>query len=433
MGVRVVEVNGRGPYQFYTIRAMLHFDLVVVGAGPDALKLAQDFSLIGKKVALVSLPNEPETLQSRILNLLNHGSPDLPPALSTALSKAQPTLFSGACRFHSPHILQIDEDKVSAARFVIASGATSHIPSLQGLSLIRDDTPITALSSSSAPGSALVLGAGPLGVATALHLAAKECDVTLISKDDRLLKYEDRAIAQRFEKILKTHGIPVRKATRAVQVREESQRHVTLVVEDNDGRSEITAESLVVATGLVPNTAELNLKEAGVYSEADGRVVVNDEMRTSASHIWAMGPVTGDRAAFSIERFQADLIRQNAYGSFFSRQKREPDDTGLFILPGKVPYTRIGLTEAEAKMRFNGTATVEAADESDPSAFLKLVGKRNGVLLGAHATGPDAMGMGLFFELMIRAGISVTDAAESRYFPPMGAAALILKCLEKWR
>jgi pyruvate/2-oxoglutarate dehydrogenase complex dihydrolipoamide dehydrogenase (E3) component len=129
----------------------------------------------------------------------------------------------------------------------------------------------------------------------------------------------------------------------------EDQRIELAVSTDNGGRI-VQGSHLLVAVGRTPNTATLNLNNAGVETDENGYICVNDRLETNVDGIYALGDVNGGPAFTHISYDDFRIIKRNLlYDDSASTRNR------------LVPYTvftdpqlgRIGLTETQARERFD--------------------------------------------------------------------------------
>jgi mercuric reductase len=81
-----------------------------------------------------------------------------------------------------------------------------------------------------------------------------------------------------------------------------TRSEVVAAGQDHDGISvavkgnpstKLRSSHLLVATGRVPNSQDLNLEEVGVGVDERGAIVVDEELRTTTAHVWAAGDVSG--------------------------------------------------------------------------------------------------------------------------------------------
>lgn len=401
---------------------MKKYDVVIIGSSPQSQSVAAELTKEGRKTALITLPGAPETLQARVLFALDPTcvTPPEGPALTNI------DLYSNACHFLDERTLQVGEEKFSFKDVVIASGCQLNIPQIQGLDQVSYETPLSILSKDSVSSSALVLGAGPLGVALAAHLAHKKCAVSLISRSPVILPNEDEGLSRTIHKKLSDIGVRIWTGATATQVKTGANNKITVVINQNETRHEGDWDALVVSTGLFGNTGNLDLDKGGVFVAGDGIIVTNEESRCSRKGVWAMGSATGTEQSFSLEAYQAEQIVHNIKAPFYDKKKQEPNEPFLFFVPGKVPYSRVGITENQAKLKYKNVCTVEVGN------YLKLIAKKNGEILGVHAMGEQAAAIGLFFEWALRAQILVSDLNESRYFPPVSPSSHIHKAVRLW-
>ena len=127
-------------------------------------------------------------------------------------------------------------------------------------------------------------------------------------------------------------------------------------------------------------TGMLELKRAGVHTHVSGRVVVNEEGRTSASHVWAAGHAVLPGGSLAEHAAQAELAAHNLFSGFLGRRRTEPSAAPA-VIRTTPPIARVGATETDARARFSDVITATAQDES---CLVKIVGRRRGgKLLGA--------------------------------------------------
>jgi pyruvate/2-oxoglutarate dehydrogenase complex dihydrolipoamide dehydrogenase (E3) component len=101
-----------------------------------------------------------------------------------------------------------------------------------------------------------------------------------------------------------------------------------------------------MAVGRVPNTQDLGLEKAGVAMDEKGYITVDDELRTSAPGIWALGDCNG-RGAFTHTSYNDyEIVAGNLLNNDTRRVSDRIQTYALFIDP---PLGRCGMTEAEIR------------------------------------------------------------------------------------
>src|SRR5690606_20677554 len=119
-----------------------------------------------------------------------------------------------------------------------------------------------------------------------------DVEVTLIQRSPQLLSSTDHDLAAVVEKVLRREGIRVFTGTELLEAGRREDGLRTVAFRHENGRREVAAEQILLALGRRPNTESLGLETAGVATHA-GRIVTDDQMRTTAKHIFAAGDCTG--------------------------------------------------------------------------------------------------------------------------------------------
>jgi pyruvate/2-oxoglutarate dehydrogenase complex dihydrolipoamide dehydrogenase (E3) component len=194
----------------------------------------------------------------------------------------------------------------------------------------------------------------------------------------------------------------------------------------NAVQPEVEAEIICFAGELIPNTDGFELGKAGIYVNKQKAIVLNEECRTSAAHVWAAGTVTGPPFEISFKKRQAELVCENVLGNFFSKTKLDFDPIPIAI-PTFPPFCRVGLSENEAQEKLGSKVLVKtfplnrnekAMLEGHTEGWIKIIGKKQGAeLLGAQVLAPHAEEIIVFFDLILRAGIPLTEFSEENHFP----------------
>lgn len=298
-------------------------------------------------------------------------------------------LIKGKARFKDRQTLIVtrgdgSEKTVAADRFLIATGASPAVPPIPGLADTPYWTSTEALIAERIPEHLIVLGGSVVGLELGqafLRLGAK---VTIIELLPRLLPRDDEAIGETLKEILEQEGMRVLTGAKTEAVRHQNGRfRIDL------GSETLEGDAVLVATGRRPNTAELDLAAAGVKTEKNGVIVIDDHMRTSVEHVYAAGDCTnlpqfvyvaaaaGTRAAINMMSGEAALDLSTM-------------PTVVFTDP---QVATVGLTETQAKEQGlavdSRTLTLDnvprALANFDTRGFIKLVAeKQTGRLLGAQ-------------------------------------------------
>ncbi len=109
---------------------------------------------------------------------------------------------------------------------------------------------------------------------------------------DRIVPVEDKDISAHLEKALKKQGMTIHTGA-ALEKLEVGDKGVTATIKAKDGKSATTEYShVIVAIGIVPNTADIGLKELGVAMDERGFLKTDGACRTTVDGVWAIVDIT---------------------------------------------------------------------------------------------------------------------------------------------
>ena len=131
--------------------------------------------------------------------------------------------------------------------------------------------------------SAVIVGGGYIGIEVAENLKEKGLNVTIVQRPNQLMNTLDYDMASFVHSKLRAKGITLRLNSNVISFRQDGERIVTLL-EDNN---EIAADMVLLAIGVAPENSLA--KQAGLKLGVKGSIVVNDRMETSVQDIYAVG------------------------------------------------------------------------------------------------------------------------------------------------
>jgi pyruvate/2-oxoglutarate dehydrogenase complex dihydrolipoamide dehydrogenase (E3) component len=231
------------------------------------------------------------------------------------------TLYEQPGRFLSPHEIQVGERTLTARSFVIATGSViSHVP-IPGLDDVGYITSDDALELRDLPDSMLVLGAGSVALELAQFFGRVGVDVTIIQRSHHVLSSVDEDLAHPVEARLREEGMTLFTGTQLHRFERDGDRKVAHFSHEGRDRS-AAAQEIFQALGRRPNTDHLGLEEAGVQVEHH-RVHVDEQMRTSQPHIFAVGDVNGLHEIVHIAIQQGEAAGHNAVSDGAARSVDE--------------------------------------------------------------------------------------------------------------
>ncbi|HEY3752758.1 MAG TPA: FAD-dependent oxidoreductase [Pseudonocardiaceae bacterium] len=348
------------------------------------------------------------------------------------------TVITGAATFVDPHTVAVgggdDRITVTAPTILVNTGSEPVIPAIPGLATSRHLVSSTELTrTADLPERLVVIGGGYLGLEFASVYRHFGTQVTVLESAERLLPREDEDIAGAVTEILAGDGIHVITGATVTEVRDDGA--VSTVSYDKDGQTHtVEASALLPATGRRPVTADLRLDAAGVRTEPNGAIEVDEHLRTSQPHIYALGDVNGGEQFTYISLDDARVVLDQLMGV----GKRTTTDRvavprTLFVTP---PLATVGLTENQARARrLNIIVSREKVADIVAMPRAYTVEETRGVMkfivdadtdriLGAALLSIDAQEIINTVALAIRHNITATELRDSIYTHPSSTEAL---------
>jgi pyruvate/2-oxoglutarate dehydrogenase complex dihydrolipoamide dehydrogenase (E3) component len=347
------------------------------------------------------------------------------------------TVITGAARFVDEHTIAVGEGDdritVTAPTILINTGSEPIVPAIPGLAESSHLVSSTELTRTTGlPERLVVIGGGYLGLEFAAIYRHFGTHVTVIEAAGRLLPGEDEDIAAVVTEILAGDGIRVITGAKVTAVRDGGA--VSTVEYQKDGQTHtVEASALLPATGRRAVTADLRLDAAGVRTAPDGAIEVDEYLRTSQQHIYALGDVNGGPQFTYISLDDARVVLDQLMGE----GKRTTADRvavprTLFITP---PLATVGLTESQARAQ-GLDITVSRENVADivamPRAYTVeetrgvmkfIVDARTDRILGAALLSIDAQEVINTVALAIRHNVTATELRDSIYTHPSSTEA----------
>ena len=292
----------------------------------------------------------------------------------------------GAQRTDAPHLL-------TAKHFVIATGSTvapSPLPQLNEVGFITSDE---ALALKTLPRSLLVLGGGAVACELAQFFARFGVKVTLIQRSPHILKEFDADAAVEIEKVFRREGIRVFTGTKLIDAKRKGKLKAISFAHAGKAVS-VSAEEVLFALGRVPNTASLNLEKAGVKTDR-GRIIADDFMQTSASHVYTAGDCTGPHEIVHLAVQQGEIAADNIahpeaprcmdYRMLISVVFTEPQVAFVGFTEKEAAAQAIPFLAASYPFNDHGKSLIMEAKDG----FVKLLADpQTGEILGGACVGP---------------------------------------------
>ncbi len=254
-------------------------------------------------------------------------------------------IVHGRARFVEEDLLEVDGRTMDADYYVIATGATTAVPPIHGISDVRYLTSTTAMELDHVPRHLVVIGGNAVGLEQSLLFSRLGAKVTVIEAFDRIAPFEEPEISASIREIFEEENISVITGAKVDSV-ENKGLEISVNVTSADGELTIEADEILIATGRRPNSFDLGLEKVGVKTGSKGEIVVNEELRTDNGRIFAAGDVTGHPQFVYVAGVHGSIIVENS----LRKGSRKVDYRTLPRIIFTTPQiASVGLTEDQAK------------------------------------------------------------------------------------
>ncbi len=331
--------------------------------------------------------------------------------LTKTLERVGTTILRGKGRLAGPQQVTVRESgsgierTYSARDVIIATGSDPFVPpgiETDGRTVFTSDE---AINLEWLPRWITIIGSGYIGLEFADVYTALGCEVTMIEALDRVMPTFDPDIAKiAARNLIDGRDIDARSGVLAQKITPGCPVKIELVdMKTREPVETLEVDAVLVATGRVPCSQELNLASVGVETNR-GFIPVDDRMRvlvngTPVPHLWAVGDVTGKMMLAHTAAAQGAVAIDNILG-----HGREIDYRSIPAATFTHPeISSVGLSEADARtlaekegfelgaVRSYFKANSKALAELESDGLMKLLfNKATGEVLGAHIYGLHA-------------------------------------------
>jgi len=283
---------------------------------------------------------------------------------------------------------------LSAKNVILASGSTPiAIPNVEFDGEIIVDN-VGALEFDSVPKRLGVIGAGVIGLELGSVWSRLGSEVVLLEALENFLPTADATISQQAIREFKKQGLDFRFGS-LVKSAKVAKKEVVVSLQGKDGESQLTFDRLLVAVGRKPYTNGLLADDSGVKLTERGQIEVDEQSRTSAAGVWAIGDcVRGPMLAHKASEegiAVAEIIAGKPAHIHF--------DTVPWVIYTDPEIAWVGKTEEELKEAgikyrsgsFPYSANGRALAAGQTAGLVKMLADAdNDEILGVHILGTNA-------------------------------------------
>jgi dihydrolipoamide dehydrogenase len=402
------------------------YDVAVIGAGTGGYSAALRAAQLGKRVALIErderlggtcllrgcIPTKALLRSAEVLDTVRRaeewgirasGEPDreaiaafrdrivdkLVTGLTGLIRHRGIEVVRGTARLLPGPAVEVDGRRIEAADVVLATGSRPKL--LPGTR--RSERVLTsdeALALPFLPRSAVVIGAGAVGLEFASFYRSLGAEVTVLEALPRIAPLEDPDVSKELARAFRRRGIQTHAGARVEAIVDHGDR--VEVTYDAGGVATVSADLCLVAVGRAPVTEDLGLEAAGVELDR-GFVKVDGQLQTTAPHVWAVGDVANTPLQLAHVAFAEGIaVAERIAGLAVP----EIDYAGIPRVTYCSPeVASVGLTEEQARERGDEVVVevldlraIGKANIVGEGGIAKLVAAAEGPVLGVHLVGP---------------------------------------------
>ncbi len=407
---------------------MDNFDIIIIGGGTAGLVTASGCARLGRRVALIEkhalggdclwtgcVPTKALVASARLAHQMRNAAayglerhePKISPRSIMESMRAErhriehhddPEKFRalgievifGNAKFVTRDQVEIDGRLLRGKDIVIATGARTAVPPVEGLADAAFIDHASFLDRNEFPAALLILGGGAIGIEFAQMFRRFGCEVTVVEMADEIINKEDAEVIARVRKTLSDEGVKLLTGWGVKSVRVEGGKKIARIENKHGEPQELTVDEIFVASGRRGNIEGLGLEEIGVKTERSF-VVADKYLQTSVPRIWAAGDISGGLQFTHVAAHEAVKLVRNILFPGKSAISYDDIPWALYTDP---EIGHIGMTEQEARDAIGDRVRIYKVEMNDvdravvdrtDKGFLKFVCDDKGRILGAHA------------------------------------------------
>ena len=188
------------------------------------------------------------------------------------------------------HTVGEDTQEYQAKNIIIATGSSPVT-----LKAVPDDDPRIvdssgALAFEDVPKRLAVIGGGVIGLELGSVWSRLGAKTTVVVRGETFLKNVDQQLAKAVQRDLEKQGIDILLGAKLVSVK-STNKQLTVIYKTTEGEKKLNVDRVLVATGRLPNSADIGAETVGLALDGRGFITVDNECRTNLPGIFAIGDV----------------------------------------------------------------------------------------------------------------------------------------------
>ena len=336
-----------------------------------------------------------EKVMTRMRSIIDHDIESIRQGLSNS-----PNLdyYHSPAEFTGPYTLKVEGETIRSNMLLLSIGSKPIIPPIKGLKDVGYHTSDTILYETKLPESLAIVGGGYIAAEYGHFFSTMGSTVTIVGRNPQFLPQEEPEVSSLTKKELGKRltiltGYEVLEATQS-----GGKKKLLATSKQTSDKRTIEAEEIMIASGRGPTTDILHPERAGIATNDQGWIVVNEFLETTSPNVWGFGDANGKHLFKHKANHEATIVYYNAV-----LKRRIPAD--YHAVPHAVftdpEIASVGLREKEAIEKYGEDAVLIGLERYEDTAkgeamavkdyFVKvIVDRMNLRIIGAHIIGPQA-------------------------------------------
>lgn len=335
-------------------------------------------------------------------------------------------LFSDHGKMINPHAVQVGDEVISADKILIATGARPWVPDIPGIehSITSDE----AFHLEALPKSVVVIGGGFIACEFAGIFNGLGSKVVQIYRGEQILRGFDHDVQNTLAAEMQKKGIEIQLNANVTELIREADGLITVRL---DTGGELQADTVMFATGRVPNVRGLGLRDAGVHALPGGMIPVNEYSQTNLKNVFAVGDVTNRVNLTPVALMEGHAFADSEFGGNPRPVNHRFVPSAVFSHP---PVATVGFAEKEAAIHYGELDVYKSvftpmkhtlSGRGEKTMMKLLVQSSTDKVVGLHVVGMDAPEILQGFAVAIKSGLTKQQFDQTIGIHPTAAEELV--------
>ena len=325
------------------------------------------------------------------------------------LDNAGVKIIKGWATLLDAHTVEVGAHKYTAKNILISTGGTALVPAVTGHEYVVTSDSMFDLNPF--PKRLAVVGGGYIACEFASIFNGLGSEVTQIHRGEKLLTGFDEDVRSFIAGEMRKTGVNFQLQSQVDSIVKTAHG---LQVNLKGGAASITVDTVLYATGRIPNVSGLGLEAAGVAVNAAGAIKIDEQYQTSVPSIFALGDVTARLQLTPVALGEAMVVVDQLFGPAAGKKPRSMSydfiPTAVFTHPN---IGTVGYSEAAAREKFDKVSVFKSdfkalkhtlSGSTERTLMKLLVDEATDRVVGLHMVGPDAGEVVQGFAVAMKAG-----------------------------